>query len=58
MEKITAASVESKSLDITAQNIKQLKALFPDVFSEGKIDFDALRVVLGKVRISGEILLG
>ena len=48
MEKITAASVESKSLDITAQNIKQLKALFPDVFSEGKIDFDALRVVLGE----------
>ncbi|MCE9847901.1 site-specific DNA-methyltransferase [Aeromonas allosaccharophila] len=48
MEKITAASAESKSLDITAQNIEQLKALFPDVVSEGKIDFDALRVVLGE----------
>lgn len=48
MEKITAASAESKSLDITAQNIEQLKALFPDVFSEGKIDFDALKAVLGE----------
>ncbi len=48
MEKITAASAESKSLDITAQNIEQLKALFPDVVSEGKIDFDALKAVLGE----------
>ncbi|KAE9627142.1 site-specific DNA-methyltransferase [Aeromonas veronii] len=48
MEKITAASAESKSLDITAQNIEQLKALFPDVFSEGKIDFDALKAELGE----------
>lgn len=48
MEKITAANAESKSLDITAQNIEQLKALFPDVFSEGKIDFDALKAVLGE----------
>ncbi|WP_461606077.1 site-specific DNA-methyltransferase, partial [Aeromonas allosaccharophila] len=48
MEKITAASAESKSLDITAQNIEQLKALFPDVFSEGKIDFESLKAVLGE----------
>ncbi|MGL5758552.1 site-specific DNA-methyltransferase [Plesiomonas sp.] len=48
MDKITADSPESKSLDITAQNIEQLKALFPDVFSEGKIDFEALKAVLGE----------
>lgn len=48
MEKITADSSESKSLDITQQNIEQLKALFPDVFSEGKIDFEALKSVLGE----------
>ncbi|MEZ6926410.1 MULTISPECIES: site-specific DNA-methyltransferase [unclassified Aeromonas] len=48
MEKITAASAESKSLDITAQNIEQLKALFPDVVSEGKIDFESLKAVLGE----------
>lgn len=48
MEKITADSPESKSLDITTQNIEQLKALFPDVFSENKIDFEALKAVLGE----------
>lgn len=48
MEKITGSSPEAKSLDITSQNIEQLKQLFPDVFSEGKIDFDALKAVLGE----------
>ncbi len=48
MEKITGSSPEAKSLDITNQNIDQLKQLFPDVFSEGKIDFEALRAVLGE----------
>lgn len=47
MEKITGNSPEAKSLDITNQNIEQLKQLFPDVFSEGKIDFEALKAVLG-----------
>ncbi|PMM83353.1 DNA methylase N-4 [Vibrio breoganii] len=48
MEKIVGNSPEAKSLDITNQNIEQLKQLFPDVFSEGKIDFEALRAVLGE----------
>ena len=47
MEKITGNSPEAKSLDITQQNIEQLKQLFPDVFSENKIDFEALKAVLG-----------
>ncbi|QHS15430.1 site-specific DNA-methyltransferase [Shewanella sp. Arc9-LZ] len=48
MEKITGSSPEAKSLDITQQNIEQLKQLFPDVFSENKIDFEALKTVLGE----------
>ncbi len=48
LEKITGSSPEAKSLDITNQNIEQLKQLFPDVFSEGKIDFEALRAALGE----------
>ncbi len=48
MEKIMGTSPEAKSLDITSYNIEQLKQLFPDVFSEGKIDFDALKAVLGE----------
>ncbi|HBO22156.1 MAG TPA: site-specific DNA-methyltransferase [Providencia sp.] len=47
IEKITGNSPKAKSLDITTQNIEQLKQLFPDVFSEGKIDFDALKALLG-----------
>ncbi|GAD81289.1 site-specific DNA-methyltransferase [Vibrio ezurae] len=48
VEKITGNSPEAKSLDITNQNIEQLKQLFPDVFSEGKIDFEVLKAVLGE----------
>lgn len=48
IEKITGNSPEAKSLDITQQNIDHLKQLFPDVFSEGKIDFEALKAVLGE----------
>lgn len=33
--------------DIVGQNIEKLKELFPEVFTEGKIDFDALRETLG-----------
>lgn len=40
--------VSSSSLDITAENIEKLKELFPEVLTEGKIDFDMLRTVLGE----------
>lgn len=48
IDKITGDSPEAKSLDITQQNIEQLKRLFPDVFSENKIDFEALKAALGE----------
>ncbi|SFN69173.1 site-specific DNA-methyltransferase [Xenorhabdus japonica] len=48
IEKITLNDPESKSTDITQKNIDQLKQLFPEVFSESKIDFDALKAVLGE----------
>ena len=31
--------LDGKSMDIVEQNIQQLKELFPEVFSEGKIKF-------------------
>ncbi|MDP2505974.1 site-specific DNA-methyltransferase [Oceanobacter sp. 3_MG-2023] len=40
--------MDSKSMDIVADNISKLKALFPEVFTEGKVDFDALKTVLGE----------
>lgn len=39
--------MSGKSTEIVGQNIERLKALFPDVFTEGKIDFDVLRETLG-----------
>lgn len=48
IQKIDSKSSEAKSLDITQQNIEKLKQLFPDVFTEGKVDFEALKAVLGE----------
>lgn len=42
MEKMTG-----KSLDLIAENIAQLKALFPEAVTEGKIDFEVLQTILG-----------
>lgn len=39
--------VDSQSMDIVADNISKLKELFPEAFTEGKVDFDALKEVLG-----------
>ncbi|MGJ8525085.1 DNA methylase [Halomonadaceae bacterium LMG 33818] len=39
--------MESKSMDIVTENISKLKELFPEAFTEGKVDFDALKEVLG-----------
>ena len=38
---------ESKSADIAAGNVEALKALFPDAFTEGRIDFEVLKGLLG-----------
>lgn len=38
---------DGSSLNIVESNIGQLKAMFPDTVSEGKIDFDKLREALG-----------
>lgn len=47
MEKLTVNDPETKSSDVLAGNVEQLKTLFPDVFTEGKVDFDVLRQLLG-----------
>ena len=39
--------LDSKSLDIVSQNIAKIKELFPEVFSEGKINFAKLQEELG-----------
>ncbi len=47
MEKIGGGDPETRSADILADNLERLKALFPEAFSEGKIDFEVLRQLLG-----------
>lgn len=41
------AELKGETMDIAQENLERLKVLFPDVFVEGKVDFDKLRQVLG-----------
>ncbi len=47
MDKITANSSEAQSADIVADNIEQLKVLFPEAFTEDGVNFESLRQLLG-----------
>src|SRR5271167_4742647 len=47
MKRLTAEDAESRSTDIVAENIERLEGIFPEAFSEGKIDFDVLKQLLG-----------
>lgn len=47
MKKLTAADPATRSEDVVAANIDQLRALFPQAFTEGRIDFDVLKQLLG-----------
>lgn len=40
--------MDSKTMDIVAENVSKLKELFPEAFTEGKVDFEALKEVLGE----------
>jgi adenine-specific DNA-methyltransferase len=44
--KITA--LDGKTPDIAEENIQKLKQLFPEVFTESKVDFEKLKQVLGE----------
>ena len=47
MKRITAEDPESRSPDLVADNITQLARLFPEAFTEGKVNFAVLRELLG-----------
>lgn len=40
--------MDGKTMDILSENVGKLKQLFPEAFTEGKVDFDALKEVLGE----------
>ena len=47
MKRFTAEDSETRSPDVVAENIEQLMALFPEAFTEGKVDFEVLKQLLG-----------
>ena len=54
MEKIKQGDEQSQSKDLVQDNIEKLKALFPEIVTEGKIDFKVLQEVLGEELEEGE----
>ncbi|EJA8285519.1 site-specific DNA-methyltransferase [Escherichia coli] len=48
MNKLTSDMTELQSMNITEDNIRKLKSLFPEVFNEGSIDYDVLKQLLGE----------
>jgi adenine-specific DNA-methyltransferase len=47
MKKLIDQDPETRSADVLAGNVEQLKTLFPEAVVEGKIDFDVLKQLLG-----------
>jgi len=40
--------MDGKSIDITQDKLGKLKELFPEVVTEGKVDWEKLKAVLGE----------
>ena len=47
MKKITAGDSASRSPNPIAENLEQMKALFPEAFTEARVDFEVLKQLLG-----------
>ena len=47
MKKINAGDLASRSPDLIAENLEQMNALFPEAFTEGRVDFEVLKQLLG-----------
>ena len=57
MHKLDAASPQAYSTDFTADNVARLKALFPELITEGpdgvSVDLDALKTLVGARAVAG-----
>ena len=58
MERIIVGDPETRSAEIVVENLERLKGLFPEAFTEGKVDFDVLRQLLGDAVENGESKYG
>ena len=52
--KITRDDEAAGSGDLVRENVERLKALFPQIVTDGKVDFDVLRQLLGDEVEEGE----
>lgn len=52
--RITVANPAAGSGDVVAENVAALKALFPAIVTDGRVDFDVLRQLLGDTVEEGE----
>lgn len=56
--RITRDAPEAGSGNVVAENVAALKALFPSIVTDGQVDFDVLRQLLGDAIEDGEELYG
>lgn len=54
MDKFVVGGPETRSGDLVTDNLERLQALFPEAFTEGKVDFAVLRQLLGDTVDEGE----
>lgn len=54
IERVSIGDPEAQSADPVARNIAALKALFPEALTDGEIDFDILRQLLGDEVTDGD----
>ncbi len=47
IQPIDKGSAEAQSANLVEANLGQLKAIFPEAFTEGRVDFDVLKQLLG-----------
>ena len=47
VKKLTAIDSQTHSADVIAENVGHLRALFPEAFTEGKVNFEVLKRLLG-----------
>ena len=49
MKKLTPEDPQTHSADVVAENVEHLRELFPEAFTEGRVDFDVLKQLLSGV---------
>ena len=48
------AEISKESPDIVDKNLRKIRESFPSCVTEGRIDFEKLKKLLGKTLVSGE----